>query len=63
MLPQRRRHLRTLYARLYGQLDQRAGREKHILRRYVHALAEVLSERKQTHREGAKEKEEDRDHA
>ena len=33
-----RRSLQVLYARLRGQLDQRVGREKRILRSYLRAL-------------------------
>jgi len=44
MLPRRRRQLEALRARLYGQLDQKIGREKHILRRYIQALSRSLRE-------------------
>jgi len=45
MFPQRRRQLEALRARLYGQLDQKIGREKRILRRYIQALSRLLRER------------------
>ena len=38
----RRQRFRALYARLYGQLDQKVGREKHILRAYLEALRRRL---------------------
>ncbi len=57
MLPQRRRRLRVLYAHLYGQLDQKIGREKDILKRYIHALGHLLREK------SVPGKSEDRHHA
>ncbi len=57
MLPQRRRRLRALYAHFYGQLDQKIGREKDILKRYIHALGHLLRE------ESVPGKGEDRHHA
>ena len=45
MLPRRRRQLEVLHARLYGQLDQKIGREKRILKRYIQALSHLLRER------------------
>ena len=57
MPSRRRRRLRALYAHLYGQLDQKIGREKDILKRYIHALGRLLGE------ESVREKGEDRHHA
>ena len=54
-----RRRLRALYARLYGQLDQKVGREKHILRTYLEALARRLPQETKHRRDT----EEDRHHA
>ena len=45
MLPRQRRQLEVLHARLYGQLDQKIGREKRILKRYIQALSRLLGER------------------
>ena len=67
-----RRRLRALYARLYGQsegpsapqrsetqLDQKVGREKHILRTYLNALGRRFREETEHRRDT----EEDQPHA
>jgi len=54
---ERHRRLQALYARLYGQLDQKIGREKRILTRYIRALDRLLKE------ESAQREEKDRRHA
>ncbi len=48
----RRRRLQVLHARLYGQLDQKVGREKHVLRAYVQALGRRLRKESQQRTEG-----------
>lgn len=53
----RRRRLRALYARLRGQLDQKVGREKHVLRAYLQALGRRLG------KEGEQPTKEDQPHA
>ena len=53
----RRRRLRALYARLRGQLDQKVGREKRILRTYLEALGRRLG------KESEKPTKEDQPHA